>query len=65
MEKEELLTVQMAAKYLKIANTTLMNKARAGEVPCYKPAGQFYFYKSELDAWIRGETETEKRKTDK
>ena len=55
MENEKLLTVKEASEYLKIAEGTLKNKARANEVPCHKPAGQFYFYKTELDAWIRGE----------
>jgi len=55
------MNVNEAARYLKIAPGTLKNKCYKNEVPHHKPAGQFYFYKSELDAWIRGETKEEQK----
>ena len=53
-QNEKPMTVYQAAKYLQIAPGTLKNKAYKDEVPYHKPAGKMYFYKSELDAWIKG-----------
>lgn len=54
-DMENPMSVDEAAEYLGIAVGTLKNKCYNGEVPYYKPSGKMYFYKSELDGWIRGE----------
>lgn len=54
-EQEEPMNMQEAADFLKIKKiATLQAKASRGEVPCHKMIkGGYYFYRSELNAFIR------------
>ena len=61
-DMEKPMSVYEAARYLGIAPGTLKNKCYKDEVPHHKPAGKMYFYKSELDKWIRGELKNEDHK---
>lgn len=49
---KEMLTIAEAAMYLNISESTLVAKLKMHELPCYKPAGQLYLKKTELDAWM-------------
>lgn len=53
---EKPLNIKEAAEKLGVSVPTMYGKVHRKEIPFYKPAGKLYFYESELDAWIRGET---------
>ena len=48
VRKEEVLTAEEAAKYLRIHPYTLRRLTRAGKVPGFKIGGQWRFRKEEL-----------------
>jgi HSP20 family protein len=51
-EKDEVLTAEEAAEYLKTALSTLYRFMRSGKVPCFKVGNQWRFKKSVLDEWM-------------
>jgi len=52
--KEEVLTVQEACQYLKIARRTLYRYLKNQEIPAFKIGKkEWRFLKSELDNWMR------------
>ena len=57
---EKPLDIKKAAEYLGVAVGTLYGKVHRKQIPHHKPDGKLYFYASELDAWIKGKTKTEK-----
>ena len=53
MESKTFMSIDEAAAYLGMANTSLYNKCYRKQIPHYKPSGgTLYFLRSELDAWI-------------
>jgi hypothetical protein len=51
------LTTEEAAIYLNNAAGTLENwRIKSMGPKYYKPAGKVYYFKKDLDAWIKGET---------
>ena len=54
-EQEEPMDMEEARLFLKIKKiATLQAKASRGEIPCHKMIkGGYYFYRSELNAFIR------------
>jgi len=50
------LNIEEAAKYLSVSEGTLANWRHAGTGPLYyKPTGKLvYYYKEDLDNWIKG-----------
>lgn len=50
--KDQVLTAEEAAEYLKMALSTLYRLMRKGEVPCFKVGNQWRFKKSILDEWM-------------
>ena len=52
-ESNERMTVKQAATFLTLAVSTLYNKVSLKEIPVTKKGKRLYFYKSELEAWIR------------
>lgn len=58
---ESPMGVYETARYLGIAPNTVRNKAYKNEIPFHKPAGKMYFFKSELDEWIRCNTNKTKK----
>ncbi len=55
-KQEKPLTVAEAAEFLNMEKSTLSSKISRGEVPAHKmPAGQYYLYASEINAFIKGE----------
>ena len=61
---EELLTAKEAAKFLKMSYHYLMRLASQGIIPSYQKGRKHrrYFLKSELIAWLKGETPNKRRK---
>ena len=51
-ERDEVLTAEEAAEYLKMALSTLYRFMRSGDVPCFKLGNQWRFKKSILDEWM-------------
>lgn len=50
----ELLTTNELAEYLKLKRTTVLRKAKKGEIPAIKIGRQFRFDKEQIDSWLRG-----------
>ena len=55
MAKETYLRSKAAAEYLGISYRTLQNYIAGGLIQCVKPAGQWLFKKSALDAFLNNE----------
>lgn len=51
-EKNEVLTAEEAAEYLKIGLPTLYRYLRAGKLPCFKMGNLWRCKKSLLDDWM-------------
>jgi excisionase family DNA binding protein len=51
--REELFTISQAAKFLNLAVPTLYSKVSRKEIPVNKQGKRLYFYKSELEEWIK------------
>ncbi|WP_336513771.1 helix-turn-helix domain-containing protein [Pollutibacter soli] len=52
-QKESALLLKPAAEYLGIAEQTLYNGASSRKIPSHKIGRRLYFFKSELDSFIR------------
>ncbi len=55
---EPFLDSRQAARLFGKHHKTLERHARLGTVPGYKKFGQWYFLKSELDAWLRSQVKS-------
>jgi excisionase family DNA binding protein len=55
IEVERPLTCEEAAGFLRIHPKTIKRMAGRGEVPGHFRFGRWFFYSSELDAWMRTE----------
>jgi excisionase family DNA binding protein len=51
--REELFTITQAAKFLDLVVPTLYSKVSRKEIPVNKQGKRLYFYKSELEEWIK------------
>jgi excisionase family DNA binding protein len=52
-EQDDLITIKQASKLLDLAIPTLYSKVSRKEIPVNKQGKRLYFYKSELQDWIR------------
>jgi len=53
--ESKLLNATEAAQYLSISNSHLYKLTSRRKIPFHKPCGKYlYFYKNELDEWIKG-----------
>ena len=52
-KKEEVLTAEEVAEYLRIHPYTLRRLARAGKLPGFKIGGQWRFNKVDIDSLIK------------
>lgn len=52
-QKEELLTIEDAAKFLSLSVATIYTKVCKNEIPVNKQGKRLYFYKKELLDWIK------------
>ncbi len=57
MHHDEIMTVKELAEYLKIAEKTAYRFASEGKVPCFKVGSAWRFKKSEVDGWIKQQSE--------
>ncbi|RKR05189.1 AlpA family transcriptional regulator [Flavobacterium sp. 90] len=53
IHKEELMTISAASKMLNLSVSTIYSKVCRREIPVNKQGKQLYFYKSELQEWIK------------
>ncbi|HEY8657822.1 MAG TPA: helix-turn-helix domain-containing protein [Hanamia sp.] len=51
--QDDLFTITQAAKFLNLAVPTLYSKVSRKEIPVNKQGKRLYFYKSELEEWIK------------
>lgn len=51
--QEELLTVEEAAEFLKLSVPTIYGKVSKREIPANKKDKRLYFFRSELEKWVR------------
>ncbi|PXY98400.1 hypothetical protein DKK71_02365 [Snodgrassella alvi] len=52
---QSLLTTSEVAKYLSLNPKVVSDKARTGEIPGHKRLGRWYFFKEELDEWLKAD----------
>lgn len=52
-EKDELMDIEEAARFLKLSVTTIYSKVCRREMPANKRGKKLYFTKSELKDWIK------------
>ena len=50
--RDEILTLDEVATYLKAGKRTVYRLAQQGEIPAFKLGGTWRFRRSELDRWI-------------
>lgn len=48
----DVMTVDQVAAYLQVGARSIYNMAAAGEIPAAKVAGQWRFYRPEVDRWL-------------
>lgn len=61
--KDEILTLEEVAAYLKAGKRTVYRLAQQGDIPAFKLGGTWRFSRDELDRWIaaRIENKTKQR----
>jgi len=57
---EKPLSIKDASDFTGYAVNTLYQMTKKNKIPHHKVEGKLFFYASELDAWIKGETKQEK-----
>lgn len=50
--KDEILTLEEVATYLKASKRTVYRLAQQGDIPAFKLGGTWRFRRDELDHWI-------------
>jgi len=58
MTNDDIMTVKELADYLKIAEKTAYRFAFEGKVPGFKVGSAWRFKKTEIDAWIKRQSES-------
>jgi excisionase family DNA binding protein len=53
-QEEEMFTVAQAAAFLNLSVGTVYLKVSNREIPVNKKGNRLYFYKSELEDWVKG-----------
>ncbi len=54
--KEDLMTLDDLALYLKVSRRTIYEWLKAGKVPAVKLIGQWRFKKDKIDSWLDEKT---------
>ena len=57
-EKEEVMTLAEVAKYLQLAEKTILRMAQKGQIPAAKVASQWRFLRSVIRDWLAGQMQT-------
>jgi len=60
--KNEILTVEELAKYLKISERTIYELLKKKEIPAFKIGATWRFKKDLIDRWIEKKAEEESKK---
>lgn len=55
--KDEILTLEEVAAYLKAGKRTVYRLAQQGDIPAFKLGGTWRFRRDELDRWIAARIE--------
>lgn len=58
-EKDEVLTAEEAAEYLRMALSTLYRTMREGKIPCFKVGNRWRFKRSVLNQWMERMSEVD------
>ncbi len=56
--KDEILTLDEVAGYLKVGKRTVYRLAAAGKIPAFKLGGIWRFRRADLDRWIADQSRT-------
>ena len=56
---DKLLNFKQTADYLGLSHSYLYKLTSQKMIPCYRPLGRLFFFKHELDAWVKGKEHTE------
>lgn len=59
--KTDILTIKEVSEYLKLAEKTTYRLAAEGKIPAFKVGGAWRFQKSEIDAWIKKQSDANKQ----
>lgn len=51
--KEEIMTVEEVASYLKVDTRTIYRRLKTNDIPAFKFGGQWRFKKQDIDLWIK------------
>jgi len=54
--KEDLMTLDDLAAYLKVSRRTIYEWLKSGKVPAVKMIGQWRFKKEKIDSWLEEKT---------
>jgi len=60
--KEELMTIEELADYLKVSRRTIYEWLKSKKIPAVKLIGQWRFKKEKIDAWINNECKPQHKK---
>jgi excisionase family DNA binding protein len=52
VRRDEILTLEELAEYLKVSSWSIYRYVRERNLPSYKMGGQWRFRKEQVDAWI-------------
>ena len=52
-DDDKLLNFNQTADYLGVSHSYLYKLTAKNLIPCHRPMGRLYFYKHELDSWIK------------
>jgi excisionase family DNA binding protein len=57
--REEIMTIEECAKYLKTSVSTIYKLAQEGKIPATKVGNQWRFRKEKLDEWLDKNSKTQ------
>lgn len=57
----DIMTMKEVAEYLKLNEKTAYRLTSEGKLPAFKVGGSWRFQKSEIDQWIKGQSNTNQK----
>lgn len=63
--KDEILTLEEVAVYLKAGKRTVYRLAKQGDIPSFKLGGTWRFRRNELDRWIAASIEKKPKQSER
>ena len=65
-ERDQVITIQEAAQYLRVPLSSLYKLAQRGELPCQKIGRHWRFRREAMDRWLEGgqKDDTDRRRQD-